>query len=71
VWKRLTTYNACRELGRVIRHKGEEGLDSEPNPFTRAERDRFLKDVKANERDGWSTSNSCSTRVPTSAKRPR
>jgi integrase len=43
--------NPCAKLGRDLRHKGEQVLDPEPNPFSRAEAQAFLAHVAAHEPD--------------------
>lgn len=49
--KDVLKYNPCRGLGRLMRHRDEEAVGPEPNPFTRQERNAFLKDVETNEAD--------------------
>jgi integrase len=44
--------NPCLKLGRFLRHKNEDALDPEPNPFTADQAAAFLKDVETHER-GW------------------
>ena len=48
---RLTGGNPCHDLGRLIRRKGEEEHQAEPNPFTGAEVVRIFDELAAVDED--------------------
>jgi len=51
VFDQLISHNPCLRLGKVLRHKEEQAMDPEPNPFTAAEAVLFLDQIEAVERD--------------------